>query len=280
MMTGGGASGAVQNTVGGSPLSVLVAQLSPAPRALEQNAAMISRTIREHPRSDLVVFPELFLTGYETAGLDELRLTSDSEVFDPIRSACRNASTAAVVGFIEGAGENTYDSVLVIASDGADAGVYRKTHLFGAEGDVFDVGNDLVLVDVLGVRVGLLICFDVEFPEPARILARGGAQVLVTIAANMEPYFADHELASRARALDNRIPHVYVNMVGATGEFNFVGGSRIVRQDGSVLAACGGDEQLLSGQVDLERSPDSYVDYLRFLAEREERYGALSIRGE
>ncbi len=93
--------------------------------------------------------------------------------------------------------------------------VYRKANLFGAaERSAFVEGGELVVADVGGHRLGLLICFDVEFPETARALAAAGAKLLVTIAANMEPYGPDHALAARARALDNRRPHVYVNRTG------------------------------------------------------------------
>ena len=64
------------------------------------------------------------------------------------------------------------------------AGVYRKTHPFGDERKVFAAGDEL-LVDLNGVRVGIMICFDVEFPEVARSLAVAGADLLITISANM-----------------------------------------------------------------------------------------------
>ena len=58
--------------------------------------------------------------------------------------------------------------------------------------------------------MGPMICFDVEFPEVARTLARRGADVLVTISANMEPLGPDHDTAASARALENGLPHLYV----------------------------------------------------------------------
>ena len=80
----------------------------------------------------------------------------------------------------------------------------------------------------------------------------------------MAPYWADHELASRARALDNRIAHVYVNRVGSEGPHRFVGGSRAVAADGSVLIeASQEDEELLVAALGRPETPQGDLDYLR-----------------
>src|SRR5947209_1236399 len=80
------------------------------------------------------------------------------------------------------------------------AGLCGKTRLFGAERDGFQPGAALRIVRLAGVAVAPLICFDAEFPEPVRALAAGGAELLVTASANMGPFAAEHEVATRARA--------------------------------------------------------------------------------
>ncbi len=90
---------------------------------------------------------------------------------------------------------------------GTIAAVYRKVQLFGGdESDAFVAGDELLVVEFCGVKVGLMICFDVEFPEVARSLARAGAELLVTISANMEPFGNDHAVFVSARALENGLP--------------------------------------------------------------------------
>jgi predicted amidohydrolase len=125
-------------------------------------------------------------------------------------------------------------------------------------------GEPLVVVCLAGRLVAPLICFDVEFPEPARLLARAGAEVLVTVAANMHPYGPDHELATRARALDNRRPHVYVNQVGSHGGLTFAGGSAAIDAGGRAVGSAGTGEQLLEVDVPIGSSavPDE-IDYLQ-----------------
>jgi predicted amidohydrolase len=89
----------------------------------------------------------------------------------------------------------------------------------------------------------------------------------VTIAANMEPYGADHELVGRVRALDNRRAHVYVNLVGDEGDLRFVGGSQVVAAGRQVLANLGRRNR--SSLYDLDASAgldgDSDTDYLNLV---------------
>jgi predicted amidohydrolase len=95
-------------------------------------------------------------------------------------------------------------------------------------------------------------------------VARAGAELLVTASANMAPYGPDHALASRARALDNRLAHLYANRIGSEGRHRFEGGSCAVAADGSVLIeASPDDEELLVVEIDRPQAPEADVDYLR-----------------
>ncbi|HST43461.1 MAG TPA: nitrilase-related carbon-nitrogen hydrolase, partial [Conexibacter sp.] len=140
-----------------------------------------------------------------------------------------------------------------------------KTHLFGAEAEAFAAGDELLVVELAGRRVAPLVCFDVEFPEPARALARAGAELLATLSANMEPYGPDHALAARARALDNRLPHVYVNRVGGEGGHRFVGGSAAIGADGAALAELGEGVATATAELPLGVADDPLVNYLEHL---------------
>ena len=166
-----------------------------------------------------------------------------------LRQSAADAATAIVVGFPERRGNNVANSVALINERGELAAVYRKVQLFGQEQEVFEAGEELVAADLAGRHVGALICFDIEFPEHARGLARAGADLLVTASANMEPFYGDHQIASQARALDNRLAHVYCNRCGREAGLVFVGGSRAVRPDGTIAAQAGGGEELLEAEV-------------------------------
>ncbi|GGR29838.1 nitrilase-related carbon-nitrogen hydrolase [Agromyces mediolanus] len=253
-------------------LRVVLAQLAAAPRDLRANAATIREVLAGHPDSELAVFPELFLCGYTGERVGELALTRDDPLLAELATACADSGTAVAFGFAERGEPDAsrtdgavHNSLAIIDAEGRLAAVYRKRLLFGAEAEAFAPGADDVLGDAAGTAIGALICFDIEFPEPARRLALAGAELLVSVAANMAPYLPDHELASRARALDNRLPHVYVNAVGEAEGLRFVGGSRAVRADGSVALELGAGEEVAEAVLTVGAAVDPAVDYLRFL---------------
>jgi predicted amidohydrolase len=251
----------------------LLAQLAPKPRDPDGNAERAARALRERGEVDLAVFPELYLGGYTLRRLDELALTPEAGPLATVAAAAAATRTAVVVGFAERLSDGVANAAACFAADGSLAGIYRKTHLFGAEAEAFTAGDEQLVVLLAGVLVAPLICFDIEFPEPARAAARAGAELLVTPSANMAPYWGDHELASRARALDNRLGHLYANRVGSEGPHRFVGGSRAVGPDGSVLIEASQDhEELLVVAIGSSGAPDADVDYLRHA------HGELPVR--
>jgi len=245
----------------------LLAQLESVRGETQTNAERAISALAAHPDVDIAVFPELFLGGYSMSRLAETARPADCDELRAIAAAAAAAATAVVVGFAERVnGGRVANSVACIDRDGRLAGVYRKLQLFGAERDAFEPGAGLRLVSLAGVDVGPLICFDIEFPETARELARAGAELLVTASANMDPFAPDHELASRSRALENRLPHLYANAVGTIGGLRLVGCSRSVDASGAVLAEAGTDaEVLLVAPVGTAGTGDERVDYIRNL---------------
>jgi predicted amidohydrolase len=251
-------------------MRALLAQLDPAPGDVDANAATVAAALAGYPDAELAVFPELFLTGYDPARAAELALAPGDAPLPTLQAIARRHRTALMLGFAErvGDGDGVANSLGCIDADGRWVATYRKTHLFGAtERAVFVAGDRLRLVELAGRRIAPLICFEVEFPEPARALARAGAELLVTVAANMDPYAADHALAVRARALDNRLPHLYVNRVGEEAGLRFVGGSAAIGSNGQPLEQLGGGSQLALVQLPLDRSQTAddvaYLEHLR-----------------
>lgn len=252
-------------------MRVLLAQLDPAPRDLDANAEAVAGALAAAPEAELAVFPELFLSGYETDDVGALALdpAAAGTPLATVRAAAAEHGTAVLVGFVERTPDGgAANAVACVERDGSLAAVYRKTHLFGGEERAaFTPGDGLLVVTLAGRRVGPLICFDVEFPEPARALAKAGAELLVTVAANMEPYGPDHALAARARALDNRLPHVYVNRVGDEAGLRFVGGSAAIAAGGRPVAELGEAAGARLVELALDPGDDEAVNYLEHLRE-------------
>lgn len=244
-------------------MRVLLGQLDPVPGDPEANAASVAEALRAHPEVDLAAFPELFLSGYDADHVHERAITPDHPALVSIREAARQHGASVVVGFAERVGLRVANAVACIDAGGGWTATYRKTRLFGPEERrVFVPGDHLTLAELGGRRVAPLICFDVEFPEPARALTQAGADLLVTVAANMAPYGPDHALAARARALDNRRPHLYVNRVGSESGLRFVGGSMAIRADGSVATVLGDEAEVVCVELASREAIDEPVDYL------------------
>lgn len=226
-------------------LRVLLGQLVPPPGDVGAGVAMIERVLGEHDHADIAVFPELMLGGYRPSDAASLALAPDGPEIGVLRALAARHRTALVAGFAERTDGRPANSVAIIDRDGTLRGVYRKVQLFGTdEARGFLAGDEFVVAELCGVRCGVMICFDIEFPEPARMLARAGCELLVTAAANMDPFARDHELQAAARALENHLPHVYVNRAGGENGHDFAGGSRIVSADGEVTAALGRGAQV------------------------------------
>jgi predicted amidohydrolase len=244
-------------------MKVLLGQLEPRSGDVPANTDAVCAAVAENPDADLAVFPELFLSGYH-AGRDQAAAIAASDpAIERIAEVAARTATAVIVGFSERTPGGLANSVACIAASGELAGVYRKAQLFGgAEQVAFVAGDHLLVLDLDGRRVAPMICFDVEFPEVARAVSAAGAELLVTASANMEPYGPDHALHARARALDNRRPHVYVNRVGPDGDLHFVGESCVIRPDGSVVEQLGGEAELRVVDLDLEAWTNADVDYL------------------
>ena len=241
-------------------IRIVLAQLEPR-ETVTENVEVVSETIAGQPGS-LVVFPELMLNGYDLSAVRRHALAVKGVELATIGAAAVAAGSSAIVGFAESDAGGVANSVAVFDKTEALTATYRKTHLFAGERGVFVPGAELHPVTVAGVQVGLMVCFDIEFPEVARTLTLRGARLLVTVSANMEPYGEEHDVFVRARAIESRLPHVYVNRTGAQGGFDFVGGSQAVLADGSMIARLGREEQIAAVELTLGGPTHESLDYL------------------
>lgn len=251
-------------------LRVTVVQDAPTPRDLVANAATIKQALRDSD-ADVVVLPELFLTGYQATRLDELQLDAGDALLAEIADTCRDLNRAALFGFVARGDTGPHNAYLAIDRDGTLLPAIHKTHLFGTERDVFVPGDRIEPVMLAGVRVGVVNCFELEFPEVSRTLTLRGAQVLLTGSANMHPYLVDHQVATHARALENRLPLVYANRVGQESGHHFCGGSRAIRADGTILEQFD-TEQRGAFTVDLEVGGDLPAEVNLLAQRRSELY--------
>jgi len=219
-------------------MRVAAVQFEPAFGDAGGNARRLADLI-EPVDADLFVMPELALSGYLFESIDEAQVlsqSSDSDVFDRLATIARAKDAALIVGFAEKADEGLYNSSLLMAPDGRRE-VYRKIQLFNTEKEVFLPGNrPPAVVDVAGVKLGMMICFDWIFPEVSRSLALLGADILCHSANLVLPYCQD---AMVTRAIENRVFAITANRVGTENRaglaLTFTGQSEIVTPLGRVL---------------------------------------------
>ncbi|MFG3111609.1 carbon-nitrogen hydrolase family protein [Streptomyces tendae] len=201
----------------------------------------------------LLVTSELFLTGYAIGDdIGVLAEPADGDAADAVAEITGRHGLAIAYGYPERAGESVYNSVQLISADGTRLAAYRKTHLFGCfERDHFTPGEQpVVQAELNGVTVGLMICYDVEFPENVRAHALAGTDLLLVPTAQMHPFQFVAESVVPVRAFENQLYVAYVNRVGHEGEFEFVGLSTLAGPDGIARARAGHAEELVLGDVD------------------------------
>jgi 5-aminopentanamidase len=227
----------------------------------------------------IVIFPEMYLTGYEIwPELGALSLRPSAPVLRAMGELARQHRTGIVVGFPERRPDGVYNTVSVLGPDGRVAAFYRKIHLFGRERDCFRSGREYRLVRVAGLTLGLLICYDLEFPEAARVLALGGADIIAVSSANMEPFRRMQDVYVRARALENQVFVALANRVGTERGVRFVGGSGIWDPTGMPVVEAGEEEGVLIGRVEARRIAKARTAYDYLADRRPETYGRLAAR--
>lgn len=216
--------------------------------------------------ADIIVFPELSLSGYSIAGrkrLSSLSQEKDSFLFDCIEALCISREISVVFGFSEKYKDKIYNSSMLIDEKGKRH-VYRKTHLFFNEKKLFDSGDTgFFTVGTGHARVGMMICFDWFFPEAMRSLALKGADVILHPSNLVMPYCQD---AMKTRCLENRVFAVTANRVGREGDCLFTGRSQITSPDGEIIAKGGIKNQIvLSADMDLSQARDKKISRLNDL---------------
>ena len=218
-------------------------QCRPGPRDVAGNLRRLDEACASAAawRAEVLVTPEMFATGYALAPDEVACLAEDpgGPTEKAVAQIARRHRLAIAYGHPERApGGGAYNAATLVGPDGVVRGRHRKVHMFG------DLDRDLFVpnasppaaFDFDGTRVGMLICYDVEFPEAVRSLAVGGAGTIFVPTANMTGCDEVQEFLVRARACENNCSVVYANYCGADDVFEYNGLSMICGPRGEVLA--------------------------------------------
>lgn len=198
--------------------------------------------------AELLITPEMYLTGYAigTDRVAALAEPANGPLAQAVASIAQRHGIAIVYGYPEhNPSGKPFNAAQAIDADGTRLMNHRKTHLFGdMDRAQFSAGDAASQVFTWhGWRLGLLICYDVEFPEAVRGLALQGADAVLVPTANMEPFDEVQRVLLPARALENRLFVAYANACGAEAGLAYNGLSTVCGPDGqvAVLAPSAGE---------------------------------------
>jgi 5-aminopentanamidase len=202
-------------------------------------------------QAEVLVTPEMFTSGYgiTASQLEELAQDPGGPTEAAVAQIARRHGLAVVYGHPERAADGrVYNAATLVGPDGRALGRHRKVHLYGAvDRSLFaPAPTPPAAFEFGGSRVGMLICYDVEFPEAVRRLAVDGARAVLVPTANMTGFEAVQQFVVRSRAYENGCGIVYANYCGGDDVFSYGGLSTICGPGGEVLAqASARDEELL-----------------------------------
>lgn len=203
----------------------------------EANRERVRTAVLAAPEADLLVLPELANSGYhfESQGQSaQLAEPVDGPFVALLRELARARNLTLVSGLAERDGSTLYNSAVLVRPDGSIE-LYRKLHLFLNEKDHFAPGNlGLPVFQVGAARIGLLICFDWQFPEAWRTLALRGADIVCHPSNLVLPGLAQRAIP--VHALLNRVYVVTANRIGTESGLTFTGRSILVGPRGELLA--------------------------------------------
>jgi len=221
-------------------------------RNLDKVRAMTAEARRRG--SELVIFPELWATGYDLERVQEYATPVDQGLFAETADLAREHDIHILGSLLEDTGQGYRNTAAVFSPQGRLLAQYSKVHLFRPmEEDVYLVaGEQAPVYSLPWGKSALAICYDLRFPELFRKYALGGARVVFLMAEWPWPRLAHWQTLLKARAIENQVFVVACNRVGESGEWSFFGHSGIYDPSGELLAGAADEETLLTSSLDLD----------------------------
>ena len=207
--------------------------------------------------SDVIVFPEMVDTGYEMSVIREKASSWDEPPFQSIQNIAAENGIHVICGISERVRDKIYNSAVAFDPRGELLGKYRKAHLAAYppldEDSCITPGNTLEIIEIGDMKWGLMICYDLRFPEMSRSLVLNGAEVLVLCSAWPFPRVNHWKLLTCVRAVENQAYFIASNRVGSDGTVTFCGSSCIIDPYGVIVASAAEDQEaLIVGEISKE----------------------------
>ena len=219
-----------------SPMRIAIAQVRGQMDDPPANASK-AKMLLNNTDVDLLIFPELFATGYDK----ECGKFADNMETLFMAKVIKNMNGRSVL-FGRPVRDNGKLYDCAVLSDGANEQIYKKIHLDVnekfSEKDVFAAGNEPKIFEFKGLRIGMAIGNDVMFNELFRWYASKNTDMVICISAVSKAVLEKYEKVLPARCVENSMEMIFVNMVGPDPGFTMGGGSKYISSDGSVIENC------------------------------------------
>lgn len=233
-------------------VSVALAQISCKVGDKNYNLRKMERYVKQarKKQANLIVFPELALTGYVCRDLVyELAEPVPGPSIQQLEAIAKEENMHIVLGMLEKSSKAKavlHNTAVLISPEGF-IGKYQKMHLpthsVFEEKRYFRGGYQTPVFDTSIGKLGLIICYDVFFPEITRLLRLKGAQLVICVSASPSVRRGFFEVFTAARALENTMFLAYVNLVGIEDGLQFWGGSRMIAPSGKIIVQAKYDEE-------------------------------------
>ena len=215
---------------------------------------LICNAMKDTP--DVLVLPETWNTGFFPKGnLAELSCKDGDEVKSCIGALAKQYGVNIVAGSVSNVRDGkVFNTAMVFDRGGECIAEYDKTHLFTPMGehDFYTCGDHLCRFTLGGVKCGVIICYDVRFPELTRCLALQGLDMLFVVSQWPKERIFHLRTLSTARAIENQMFVVCCNSCGTAGKTVYGGNSAIIEPFGKTLALAGEKEEIVSAICDMQ----------------------------
>lgn len=255
-------------------MRLMLAQTNPVRGEIADNVSELERLCQQAQQAgvDLLALPELAFSGYNVfSQLHQLAEFENGQTVKSVSALAKKYRLHLLFGLAERIDDHRIANAAMLFDDkGQRLATYHKRQLWDKEHQYFIAGEDICVVNTRLGCVGLMICYDNEFPEISRALAQRGAKIILSPTANMVPNADRQQLQIRARAMDNQCFVACINRSGVEDELHYCGNSLVAGPDGEVLGLLGTEVGNLVvdidlRKIDLSRNHQNYIKDLRQL---------------
>ena len=232
-------------------MKIALVQYSPVWEDKRVNKEKILYLLKDIERVDLIIFPEMSLTGF-TMKSKEMAEGIQGDSFRFFSAIAKEKSSNIFAGIIERRNTRIYNTLIHIKPDGNLVKLYRKIHPFSysGENEHFDAGVRPAITKIRKWKIGLTICYDLRFPELFRKYGKKRTHLIVNIANWPDTRIEHWRTLLKARAIENQCYVVGVNRVGNDPKLNYIGFSSVFDPMGKELISVENEERVIQADLD------------------------------